>query len=216
MNKLQKNILLTCLILFFGSSAFAQTYWCEVEENGFQRAAGAARVSKDIVASWMPRVFSINSKKAKLENREFEVSGGDRISTFQIRNRETANGVVYHDTYYVKINAVANTGLVTLKSPGFYTIGPIRYSCKVQGNAKTGSVSNTESELKTEFENLSNCNKKYLQQFLKGQGLYFGSIDGVWGKGTKRAVNAGLKLETFKNISPSAFFKKIQQNPICE
>ena len=215
MNKLQKNIFSICVILFLGSSAVAQTYWCEVEENGFQRAAGAARLSKEVVANWMPRVFSINSKKAKLENREFEVSGGDRISTFQIRNRETVNGVVYNDTYYIKINTVENTGLVKLTSPGYYTIGPIRYSCKVQGTAKTSAVSNTESELKTEFENLSNCNKKYLQQFLKGQGLYFGSIDGVWGAGTKRAVNAGLKLQAFKNSSPSAFFKKIQQNPIC-
>lgn len=214
--KLLKDIFIFCVVLFLGSGAVAQTYWCEVEENGFQRAAGAARLSKEVVANWMPRVFSINSKKAKLwENREFEVSGGDRISTFQIRNRETVNGVVYNDTYYIKINTVELTALVKLKSPGYYTIGPIRYSCKVQGSAKTTAVSNAESGLRSEFQKLSQCNKKYLQQFLKGQGLYFGTIDGRWGKGTNKAVNAALKLPTFKNMSANAFFKKIQQNPIC-
>ena len=70
-------------------------------------------------------------------------------------------------------------------------------------------------KLRSEFQKLSQCNKKYLQQFLKGQGVYFGTIDGRWGNGTNKAVNAALKLPTFKNMSPNAFFKKIQQNPIC-
>lgn len=214
-HKLLKAIFLFCGVLFFGTTVLAQTYWCEVEPNGFQHAAGAARISKDDVASWMPRVFSINSQKATLYNKEYGVSGGDRISTFQIRNRETVNGVLYNDIYYVKINAVSKKGILTLKSPGYYTIGPVKYSCEVQGNAKSTSVSNAESELKTEFRKLSQCNKKYLQQFLKGQGLYFGEIDGAWGKGTKRAVHSALKLPNFKNISPTAFFKKIRQNPIC-
>ena len=71
------------------------------------------------------------------------------------------------------------------------------------------------NQLKNEFQKLSQCNKKYLQQFLKGQGLYFGGIDGRWGNGTNKAVSAALKLPTFKNMLPNAFFKKIQQNPIC-
>ena len=211
-----KKVLLSFIFIFCGTSAFSQAYWCEVKPNSFNRAAGAAKISPTDVKSWMPSVFSINAEKAKFwKGVEYEVSGGDRISTFQVRNRATVNGVIYNDTYYVKINAFAKTGTVILQSPGYHPIGPVRYKCEPQGNSKSSTVSNSESDLKIEFSKLSSCNKKYLQQFLKGQGLYFGGIDGLWGQGTERAVEAALKLPTFKNETVAGFFKKITRNPVC-
>ena len=129
---------------------------------------------------------------------------------------DTSTGTLYDDTYYLNINTFSDTATLTLKSPGYYTVGPVRYTCEATKSASSAQLSGSSNKLKTEFNKLSKCNKKYLQQFLKGQGLYFGGIDGQWGKGTSKAVNAALKLPTFKNMSPNAFFRKIQQNPICE
>ena len=211
-----KKVLLSFIFICFGTSAFSQAYRCEVKPNAFHQAAAAARISKEAVEYWMPSVFSINAKTAKFwEEGEIEVSGGDRVSTFQVRNNLVSGGVTYNDTYYVKINAFAKTGTVILQSPGYHPIGPVRYKCEPQGNSKSSTVSNSESDLKIEFSKLSSCNKKYLQQFLKGQGLYFSGIDGLWGRGTERAVEAALKLPTFKNETVAGFFKKITRNPVC-
>ena len=217
-----KKAIVSFVFIFFGSSAFAQTYWCEVKPNSYQHAAGAAKISPSDVEAWIPSVFSINAKKAKFwKGVEIGVSGGDRISTFQVRNRVTANGVVYNDTYYVKINAFEKTGSVILKSPGYASIGPVKFNCEPQGISKSSTDSNGESknylraEVYSEFNQLSPCNKKYLQQFLKGQGLYFGGIDGLYGRGTEKAVEAALKLPIFKNETVDGCFKKIIRNPVC-
>ena len=214
---LAKYILLICIAVFFGNSAVAEAYYCKVTKNGFQQAMGAAKLSLKQMEYWMPKVFDVNSKEAQFwSDVTLKVVGGDRTSTFQIKNIDTSTGTIYNDTYHLKINAFSGTGLLTLKSPGYNTVGPVRYTCESTKSSKLSSVSGGSDKLKTEFNKLSQCNKKYLQQFLKGQGLYFGTIDGRWGNSTNKAVNAALKLPNFKNMSPSAFFKKIQQNPICD
>ena len=205
-----KYIFLICLTVFFGNRAIANSYWCEVTEYGFQRAAGVSKLSVKDVKGWMPTVFSVSPTKAQFwKDKIVDVTGGNRTTTF------IAKGLLVNDTYHVKIDPYANTATLYLKSPGYHTVGPVRYTCEATKISKPASVSNRVSELKNEFQKLSQCNRKYLQQFLKGQGLYFGGIDGRWGNSTNKAVSAALKLPTFKNMSPSAFFKKIQQNPIC-
>jgi len=213
---LAKYIFLICLTVFLGNRAIAEAYYCEVTENGFQQAMGAAKLTLKDMEYWMPETFDINEKEAKFwSDVTLKVVGGDRTSTFQIKNIDTSTGTVYNDTYHLKIDAFSGRGLLTLKSPGYQAIGPVRYNCEATKSSKSSSVSGGSDELKTEFNKLSQCNKKYLQQFLKGQGLYFSGIDGRWGNGTRKAVNAALKLPSFKGVSPSTFFKKIQQNPIC-
>jgi len=212
---LAKYILLICLTFFLGNRAVAEAYYCEVTEYGFQQAMGAARLSLKQMEYWMPKSFNINSQEAEFwSDVTLKVVGGDRTATFQIKNVDTSTGTVYDDTYFLKINSFS-TATLTLKSPGYHTIGPVRYTCEAIKRTSSARVSSSSNKLKTEFQKLSQCNKKYLQQFLKGQGLYFGTIDGLWGNSTNKAVNAALKLPTFKNMSPNAFFKKIQQNPIC-
>ena len=211
-----KYIFLICLTVFFGNRAIAEAYYCQVTEYGFQQAMGAAKLSLKDMEYWMPKEFYINEKEAKFwSDVTLKVVGGDLTSTFQVKNIDATTGTIYNDTYHLKIDAFSGRSLLTLKSPGYNPIGPVRYNCEATKSSKPSSVSGGSDKLKTEFNKLSQCNKKYLQQFLKGQGLYFGAIDGAWGAGTKRAVNAALKLPTFKNMSPNAFFKKIQQNPIC-
>ena len=208
--------MLICLAIFLGNRAVAEAYYCKVTKYGFQQAMGAAQLSLKQMEYWMPKSFNINSQEAKFwSDVTLKVVGGDRISKFQIKNVDTSTGTLYDDTYYLNINTFSDTATLTLKSPGYYTVGPVRYTCEATKSASSAQLSGSSNKLKTEFNKLSKCNKKYLQQFLKGQGLYFGGIDGQWGKGTSKAVNAALKLPTFKNMSPNAFFKKIQQNPIC-
>tara|TARA_B110000008_G_scaffold121486_1_gene124000 strand:+ start:377 stop:1033 length:657 start_codon:yes stop_codon:yes gene_type:complete len=214
---LAKYIFLICLTVFFSNRAGAEAYYCKVTEYGFQRAMGAAQLTLKQMKYWMPEIFNINSQEANFwSGVVYKVVGGNRTSEFQIKNIDTSTGTTYNDTYFLnKTNEFSETWMLTLKSPGYRTIGPVKYTCEATKSASSAQLSGSSNKLKTEFNKLSKCNKKYLQQFLKGQGLYFGGIDGQWGKGTSRAVNAALKLPTFKNMSPNAFFKKIQQNPIC-
>ena len=166
---------------------------------------------------WIPAEFELNSKEAKFGANKvlLDVSGGDRVSTFHLRKRTTAGGIVFNDVYYVKIDPFSNDAMVRLKAVGYEPVGPVRFNCVKETKTSPTGASTSNNKLKSEFDKLTNCNKKYLHQFLKGQGLYFGTIDGRWGNSTNRALNAALKLPTFKNMSPNAFFKKIQQNPIC-
>ena len=211
-----KYILLICLTVFFGNRAIANSYFCEVIENSYLSAAGIAKISVENVKYWMPSVFSVSPTEAQFWKDEvLKVTGGNRTSTFQISGSDTFSGRIINYSYKIKIDTFSDTATIYVKAPGYHTIGPVRYTCEPTKSSKSSSVSGGSDKLKTEFNKLSQCNRKYLQQFLKGQGVYFGTIDGRWGNGTNKAVNAALKLPTFKNMSPNAFFIKIQQNPIC-
>ena len=158
----------------------------------------------------MSSVFSVGPTEAQFwSDGPVTVTGGNRTTTFQTNDARGA----FRYNYNVKIDPYSNIATLYLKSSGYHTVGPVKYNCEATKISKPASVSNRDSKLKSEFQKLSQCNKKYLQQFLKGQGLYFGTIDGRWGNSTNKAVNAALKLPNFKNMSPNAFFKKIQQNP---
>ena len=49
----------------------------------------------------------------------------------------------------------------------------------------------------------TSCNKKYVQQFLKGQNLYNGAKDGMWGSGTAEGLRRAKNLSAFKNLTLS-------------
>ena len=46
----------------------------------------------------------------------------------------------------------------------------------------------TASEAKSAFQSLSECERKFVQDFLKVEGYYKSSVDGVWGSGTEKAI----------------------------
>ena len=214
---LARYILLIFLTVFFGNRVVANSYFCEVIESSYVSAAGISKIEIKQVKYWMPPVFSVSPTEAQFwKDQVVKVTGGNRTSTFQISGSDSFRGTIINYSYNIKIDNFSDTATIYVKAPGYHTIGPVRYTCEATGSNKSSSVSNGNDKLKTEFNKLSQCNKKYLQQFLKGQGFYIGKIDGLWGNGTKKAVNAALKLPNFKNMSSTAFFKKIQKNPICE
>ena len=75
--------------------------------------------------------------------------------------------------------------------------------------------SSASSPFQHEFSKLTNCNKRYVQQFLKGQNFYNGSIDGLWGIGTAEGLRKAKKLSAFKNLTTAQIFEKLKLNPIC-
>lgn len=44
------------------------------------------------------------------------------------------------------------------------------------------------NEAKSAFQSLGECERKFVQDFLKAEGYYKSSIDGLWGKGTENAI----------------------------
>ena len=127
-----KYIFLICLTIFFGNRAIANSYWCEVIENSYLAAAGAAKISVQDVKYWMPSVFSVGPTEAQFwSTGPVKVTGGNRTTTFQ------SNGVrgTFRYNYNVKINPDSNTATLYLKSRGYHTVGPVRYTCEITKSA---------------------------------------------------------------------------------
>ena len=171
--------------LFLNSQAFAQSYKCELSENGYAHAFSAfnQRVSRkamqEFLEDWSPRFFVINEEKLIFDGSwQLDISGGDREKNFQANY----NVGTFYVKYDIKIDPFSGKGIIYLNPRGssgnFKRTGPIRYSCNSTGGSsfKQSSVYNPFQQ---EFNKLTICNKKYVQQFLKGQNLYNGKIDGV-------------------------------------
>ena len=58
----------------------------------------------------------------------------------------------------------------------------------------------TASEAKSAFQSLGECERKFVQDFLKVERYYHSSIDGVWGKGTEKAIVKYANGRSVSNI----------------
>ena len=56
------------------------------------------------------------------------------------------------------------------------------------------------SEAKSAFQSLGKCERKFVQDFLKVERYYHSSIDGVWGKGTEKAIVKYANGRSVSNI----------------
>ena len=208
---------LLCFI-FLTSQAFAQNYSCELRPYGYAAAFSSMnphlsrKVQQEFLESFSPRAFKINASYVTLENSQLEVSGGDREKSFQVR----VNTHTYRLTYYINIDPFSESGIVYIRPQSAYkNVGPIRYSCISTGGSSY-KKSSTSSPFRQEFSKLTSCNKRYVQQFLKGQNLYNGAIDGLWGSGTAEGLRRAKNLSVFKNLTTAKMFEKLKLNPICD
>ena len=214
-----------CLLcfIFLTSQAFAQSYRCELRENGYDMAFSQMNPNvsrKEILKffeSWLPSIFVVTPEKLMLwKDYHIDITGGDREKRFQASTRSKSGRT--HLAYDIKIEPYSGNGMVFLNPIGpsdmFKRIGPMRYSCSSIGNYnyKKSSVSNP---FRQEFIKLSSCNKRYVQQFLKGQNFYNGAIDGLWGAGTEEGLRRAKNLTAFKNLTTAKMFEKLRLNPIC-
>ena len=120
--------------------------------------------------------------------------------------------------YQIKYNKAVNTISVLLSSSGnFIPKMPVQYmKCEITGSSVSNNTSIKQSASMKAFNNLSSCNKQYIQQFLKGQDLYSGSIDGLWGQGTINGLTQLSKKGKLKGNSLEVIIKKLSQNPMCD
>ena len=56
------------------------------------------------------------------------------------------------------------------------------------------------SEAKSAFQSLGECERKFVQDFLKVERYYHSSIDGAWGKGTEKAIVKYANGRSVSNI----------------
>ena len=64
---------------------------------------------------------------------------------------------------------------------------------------------------KETFKALDGCQRTYVQQMLSDQGLYKSGIDGVWGKGTSKALAQYLKGKNATEV-----LKVLSKNKACK
>jgi len=215
--------LILCILLFisYSSGVLAQSYRCELRENGYAAAfssmnANASRKTiLEFFESWSPNIFIVNAEKLIFSRSwQLDISGGDREKSFQARY----SSGTFHVAYNIKIDTYSGTGNLYLTPTGpssnYKRMGPMRYSCTSMGGSsyKQSSVSNN---FRQEFSKLTSCNKRYVQQFLKGQNLYNGAIDGLWGSGTGEGLRRAKNLSAFRNLTTAKMFEKLRLNPIC-
>ena len=89
-------------------------------------------------------------------------------------------------------------------------------NCESLGQKQNKSGNVSASAAQKSFNNLSMCNRKYVQQFLRGQGLYSGSIDGLWGGGTTSGLEKAGKKGKLKGLTSSKIIEKLSDNLVCE
>jgi hypothetical protein len=195
-----------------GSQSYAQSFSCSLKKNGYSHAllsaAGNIAEQQKIINSWIPESFKVSPQTLTFTGRNgIPVTGGDREKSFKARFGKKR--------YEININPYENSGTVTMLQNGYKRMGPVRFSCEAANASNVSSNKNNLSRYQAEFQKLSFCNRKYVQQFLKGQGFYNGGIDGKWGRGTASGMARAMKLNSFKNLSVVQVFRKLQDNPLC-
>ena len=118
--------------------------------------------------------------------------------------------------YQIKLKKIERSASVTMTATGFKNMGPLRYDCSFS-STKGGNVNKAGVNAAANyFKQMSLCDRKYVQQFLKGQGAYNSTIDGLWGNGTASALSSVKKSGKLKGLSDVGILKKLEKNPVCD
>jgi hypothetical protein len=114
-----------------------------------------------------------------------------------------------------KYNKKSQTLVVTKASSGYVIPPPLTYrTCEKLGSSS--SVKQAENKEASLFNRLSICDRRYIQQFLKGQGLYSNKIDGKWGANTYIALVNVSKTGKLKFKSVSEIIEVLANNVVCD
>ena len=117
--------------------------------------------------------------------------------------------------YQIKLNKIERNASVIMTASGFKNMGPLRYDCSFSNSKGSGADNKIVNAAAQYFKQMSLCNRKYVQQFLKGQGAYNSTIDGLWGKGTALALSSVKRSGKLKGLSDVEMLKKLKNNPVC-
>jgi len=215
-----KRIFVILISLMLTHHASAEIVSCTRDDASIAggAASAASGSSQSIVKGWMPKEFWINE-----DTGDFGTSkhGRDALTL-----RTTYGGyTIYARTgqsrpsnvgYQIKLKKIERSASVTMTATGFKNMGPLRYDCSFS-STKGGNVNKAAVNAAANyFKQMSLCDRKYVQQFLKGQGAYNSTIDGLWGNGTASALSSVKKSGKLKGLSDVEILKKLQKNPVCD
>lgn len=204
------SILLT-LMVFSTQALSAQTITCldrniAMVLNNF--------TSRSAAESWYPKTVRITDDYVQFgagDDRWYEKEPNRGESHLRA---EIADPNVYKFRYNknrnrLSVNLVVNAG---------YRTGTIYYKQCSYSEGTSGRASNATTTNATEvyFKRMSLCDRKYVQQFLKGQNSYNGAIDGLWGRGTEGGLRSLNKTGNLRGLSDLQVLKKLEDNPICD
>ena len=215
-----KNICFVLVSMILTTSVSAEIVSCTRDDTSIAggAAAAASGSSQSIVKSWMPKEFWINE-----DTGDFGTSkhGRDALSLRTAYGGYTIYARTGHSRpsnvgYQIKLKRIERSASVTMTATGFKNMGPLRYDCSFsskQGGNVNKTVGNAAANY---FKQMSLCDRKYVQQFLKGQGAYNSTIDGLWGRGTASALSSVKKSGKLKGLSDVETLKKLEKNPVCD
>ena len=206
------RVLVFIILSLHSSAIFASSFMCHDRSvapvrNGFS--------SQKAAESWYPPYVIVSDEY---------IQWGESENDWYVKKLNTGPGgnewrLKQSDAgYRFKYNKGADTLSVFLSFGGKYkSIGQVQYmNCESLGRKQNKSGSVSASAAQKSFNNLSMCNRKYVQQFLKGQGLYSGSIDGLWGGGTTSGLEKAGEKGKLKGLTSSKIIEKLSDNLVCE
>ena len=206
------------LFLFFISLQFlfsffanADTLICSDRNVGIARSAFVSRAAAE---SWFPAYIYISDQQIKFgDSRNSWYFTNENVGDDYVNAAVSRRGVLFKFKYKKNKNRLS----VKLVQGGAYkNIPPITYKyCESQGT-QSASSNLSDKAARDAFFKLSKCNRQYIQQFLRGQGLYKSTIDGQWGAGTASALQKAKTLGKLKGKSSTQIIQELSQNPVCD
>ena len=180
---MKKLFLLVFHIFIIGSIAKADAIICWERNVGI---AASAFVSRAAAESWFPKYIYISDDQVKFgdsRNSWFNVTSN--IGDDYINAAASRSGTLFKFKYRKSKN---NLSVKMVQGGSYKPIAPITYKNCEQVGSRSLSSNVSDNAAKAAYVKLSKCNRRYIQQFLSGQGLYNSTIDGKWGAGTALAL----------------------------
>ena len=198
-------------IFIVGSIAKADAIICWERNVGI---AASAFVSRAAAESWFPAYIYISDEQVKFgdsRNSWFKVTSN--IGDDYINAAATRSSTLFKFKYRKSKN---NLSVKMVQGGSYRPIPTITYkNCEHLGS-KSSSAQITGSSERAAYMLLSSCDRRYIQQFLSGQGLYSSSVDGIWGAGTASALEKAKNLGKLRGKSVVEIIKQLSQNPVCD
>ncbi len=207
-----KNLFFVVFHIFiFGSIAKADAIICWERDVGI---AASAFVSRAAAESWFPAYIYISDEQVKFgkgRNNWFNVTSN--IGDDYINAAASRSSTLFKFKYRKSKN---NLSVKMVQGGSYRPIAPITYKICEQVGSKSSSSNVSDNAAKAAYVKLSKCNRRYIQQFLSGQGVYKSTIDGKWGAGTALALQKAKNLGKLKGKSSAQIIQQLAQNPVCD
>ena len=210
--ELKKLFLVVFNIMFFlVGFAKADSIICWDRNVGI---AASAFVSRAAAESWFPAYIYISDTQVKFgdsRNSWFNVTSN--IGDDYVNASATRSSTLFKFKYRKSKN---NLSVKMVQGGSYKPIAPITYKNCEQLGSKSSASNVSDNAAKAAYIKLSKCNRRYIQQFLTGQGLYKSTIDGKWGAGTASALQKAKKLGKLKGKSSAQIIQQLSQNLVCD